>query len=143
MFYHKQKEIQPEILLDNDNKTFHYAVRPGELLIFNLNCLFLCLISNFIVAILIAQIFGLFPLYGISSKNPKDITFKWISLRTFFSLFSFFSYIIVLSLIFYRQTQLGPLTASNIVGIIFFANCALIFLLFFNISQKWRTIIMK
>ncbi|CAO1392130.1 unnamed protein product [Diamesa hyperborea] len=127
MLYRKPKEIQPEPVLNDFNEdiydeTFHCAIRP---------------------VLIIGQIFGLFPLYGISSKNPKNITFKWISLRTFYSFCALLCSMFALCLVFYQQYQLGPLTASNIIGIIFYGNCAFICLLFFCLSLKWRTIVLK
>lgn len=86
--------------------------------------------------------FGLFPI-TIDSKNPQDITFKWRSCRTFFSIF----FVVVSALtscsVLKLQTEKGPLTASNIVGIVFVSSCCIICTLFFKISQNFKVVMIK
>lgn len=87
--------------------------------------------------IFISQLFGLFPISGLCSKDPRGIKFSWLSLRTLFSASFVVSSISFTFLVLYRQMQAGPLTPSNIVGIIFFANTAMICILFFKFSMKF------
>lgn len=41
------------------------------------------------------------------------------------------------------QLDYGPLTPSNIVGIIFFGMCAIICVFFFGLARKWRILMMR
>lgn len=87
--------------------------------------------------IFVAQVFGLFPISGVCSNNPKDIKFTWKSLRTWFSLpFLFGSATFSFSML-YQQSSLGALTPSNIIGFIFFGNCFLISFFFFRFSRRF------
>lgn len=47
------------------------------------------------------------------------------------------------SFVLKSQVMQGPLTASNIVGIIFFASCSLISMCFFKIAQNLRKILVQ
>jgi hypothetical protein len=89
----------------------------------------------------IAQIFGLFPI-DMNSRNPQSINFKWRSLRTVFSLIFVIGSFLTSILLFKKQLQSGPLTANNVVGIIFFGSCFLMSVLFFKLSQNWRRLMM-
>lgn len=85
------------------------------------------------------QCFGLFPL-NITSTQPHEVKFCWKSLKTMFS----FVFIIccLLTTLFSLKSQLevGPLSPVNIIRTIFYLVCAIICILFFRISQKWRSL---
>lgn len=81
----------------------------------------------------------MFPI-DISSKNPQKIIFKWISLRTFFALIFVAGSSITTLAVLKHQMSLGPLTASNIRGVLFFTSCAIICILFFRFSLNFKTI---
>lgn len=89
-----------------------------------------------------AKLFGLFPI-NINCSDPREIAFSWRSIRTAFSsifiLGSFLSSLAVLKI----QVQKGPLTAANIIGIVFFGTCCIGNILLFKIAQKWRILIMR
>ena len=87
---------------------------------------------------MIAQLFGLFPLDH--SKNPDAVQFKWKSLRTIYSLLFLLSSISVAFLVLYKKLEEGSLSPSNIVGFIFFGNCACACFFFLLLSQHWRKI---
>jgi hypothetical protein len=57
-----------------------------------------------------AQIFGLFPLSGLFTDDPDNVKFKWISLRTAFSLSFICLDIFAIFSSFIHQYQQGPLT---------------------------------
>lgn len=84
------------------------------------------------------KFFGLFPLDGLDAKNPCDIEFKWKSLRSMFSLMFVFTSSLTTILVLKTQIQTGPLTPRNIVGIVFFSICAIICILFFRLSKKFK-----
>lgn len=89
---------------------------------------------------MIAQLFGLFPLDNISSNNPDAIKFKWKSFRTIFSLLFLLSSFSVAFLVLYKKAEEGSLSPSNIIGFIFYGNCACVCLFFFLLSQHWQKI---
>lgn len=95
-----------------------------------------------LLVILISQTFGLFPVSGIRSKNPQDITFRWISLRLVFS--SFFIIYDVFALKTVAGVQFGTgINARNAAGILFFGNCICINILFLKLSLEWKTIMIR
>lgn len=88
-----------------------------------------------------AKLFGLFPL-NISRKQPHEIMFKWENYRTVIS--AIFIFCCGMTTVFNAKNQLdqGPLTASNVVGVVFFGVCCTIAGSFFVISQRFRRLIM-
>lgn len=72
-----------------------------------------------------------------------NLTFKWKSFRTLCSLFVIFSSGLTSCFILNHQLSLGPLTARNIIGVIFFSCCCSIAVLLFRISMKWRMLMVK
>jgi hypothetical protein len=56
------------------------------------------------------QFFGLFPLSGLLTDDPNNVKFKWLSLRTAFSLSFICSAIFAAFSILIYQYQQGPLT---------------------------------
>lgn len=52
-------------------------------------------------AIIILQIFGFMPLDGISSSNPDDLKFKWVSIKTLYAIWNVIcaSFIIIMGTI--------------------------------------------
>lgn len=76
----------------------------------------------------------------MSSNDPKKLKFSWCSLRTLFSaVFVAFSFVF-LAMMFYRQVKQGPLSPSNVVGIFFYGNCAMISVFFFEFAMKFSLI---
>lgn len=93
-------------------------------------------------AIRVGKVFGLFPI-EIDSKNPSKISFKWRSWKTFFSIIFVIGSFLTASFVLKGQMEKGPLTASNIVGIIFYSSCCTISILFFKISQRWKLLMVE
>lgn len=147
MWYHESREAtrKAEFSFDERNyeKSFYCAMKPGESLLVDFSSFLLFLIhQNFnqcfsFSAIRIGKVFGLFPI-EIDSKNPNEIRFKWRALKTFFSIIFIIGSFLTTCVVLKSQTEKGPLTASNIVGIIFFSSCCTISILFFKISQRLR-----
>lgn len=132
--------------LDNVNyeKSFLCAVKPGDRLR-NLCCLIKLIlwIVVFFLALFLAQLFGLFPVAGVNSKDPKDIKFTWKSFRALFSMCFVVTSLVVSFMVLYRQCQAGPLSPSNIVGVLFFFNCAMICILLFRFSTKFGDVMQQ
>lgn len=87
--------------------------------------------------IFISKIFGLFPISGWSSEDPKDIKFQWKSFPTLFSICIVFASFSLSFLMLHRICQSGPLTPANIIGFIFFFSCAMACAFFFKLSMKF------
>lgn len=96
-----------------------------------------------IAAILISMLFGLFPISGLFTKDPHRITFKWMSLHTLFSGCFIVSSLGYTLLSLHNQVRSGPLTPSNIVGIIFFISCCTISILFFKLAMNFGKIMQR
>lgn len=94
-----------------------------------------------ILVIIFSQFLGLFPISGLSSRDPKKIQFTWLSIRTLFSICFVFVSIFTAFLNLYRQIESGPLTPSNIIGFIFYGNCAMICVFFFKFSTNFNEVI--
>ena len=93
-------------------------------------------------ALAIANCFGLFPV-NINHENPQKINFKWASPRTFVSIVFIICSSLTTCCILKAQTEKGPLTTSNIIGIVFYLSCTIIFILFFKIAQNFGLLIVK
>jgi gustatory receptor len=90
----------------------------------------------------IGKLFGLFPI-NVDSKNPQEIIFKWKSPRTFFSLIFIVASSLIAFIVLKSQAENGPLTASNIVGVIFFLSCCIVCVLFFKVSQNFKLLMLN
>lgn len=75
--------------------------------------------------------------------QPHEVKFRWRSFKSAFS--SLFVLCSALTMLFSLKSQLdlGPLSPTNIIGTIFFGTCTIICILFFSISQKWRSLMMR
>ncbi|XP_070501293.1 gustatory receptor for sugar taste 64a-like [Chironomus tepperi] len=109
-----------EHLSDEDyEKSFYCAIKP---------------------ALNVGKIFGLFPI-NINTKQPLEISFEWKSYRTViavtFILWAGMTAIFNLK----TQTEAGPLTPSNVVGVIFFTVCTVISILFFKKARELRRLL--
>lgn len=94
----------------------------------------------FLSVIFISQLFGLFPISGLNSRDPKHIKFQWKSLSSLFSMFFVLISIFASFLVLYRLCQSGPLTPSTIVGFIFYFNCFLACAFFFEFALRFSDI---
>ena len=90
--------------------------------------------------IYVSKLFGLFPISGLNSKDPKNIKFQWKSFPTLFSICFIFTSISVSFLVLYLQSQSGPLSPPNLVGFIFFFNCAMTCVLLFRFSSRFANV---
>lgn len=95
-----------------------------------------------LLVILISQTFGFFPLSGITSKNPQDINFRWISFRLLFSLLFIIYDAFALKTVASVQFGTG-INARNAAGILFFSNSVSINILFLKLASEWKSIMIK
>jgi gustatory receptor len=89
------------------------------------------------------MLFGLFPISGLFTRDPQKLKFSWLSLRTVFSgcfIAASASYAL---LNLYFQVNEGPLTPSNVVGVIFFGNCCIISIFFFKFAMNFGEIMQR
>ena len=85
------------------------------------------------------QLFGMFPISGATNRDPNTVQYRWISIRTLYSL------LIICTSLMYAITEakrLKPLgmNATNINGLVFSLTNVVTEILFFNLSMKWGSI---
>lgn len=88
-----------------------------------------------------AKFFGLFPI-NINAKQAHEIQFEWIHFRTIISLVFIFNCMMFSIFSLKAQIDQGPLSAANVVGVIFFNICTIIAISFFRISMRFRYLMM-
>ncbi|XP_041973952.1 uncharacterized protein LOC121729495 [Aricia agestis] len=90
--------------------------------------------------LVIGQIFSLMPVNGILSKNPKDMQFKWVSSKCFYSLASLlgqmFITIMCIIRVFSSKTSLDHTTP-----IIFYGTTCVSMMLFLRVAIQWPTLV--
>lgn len=108
---------------------------------FNFFRMFSLMSWNFAV-IYFARCFCLFPV-DISTPNPQQVIFKWKSLRTVLPLLAIISSGLTSCCSFAYQASLGPLTARNLSGAVFFFCCCWNSICLFRVSIKWKILMTK
>lgn len=129
-FPNRRQVLRLEFLLCNKARLAIYAT-DNRLLKFYLSVIYL------------SQVFGLFPVSGLRSKDPKNVAFKWKSLRTLLSLCFVVTTATISMIVWQKQAEAGPITPSNMIGIVFFVNCFLICLLFFQFSLQFGDLMVQ
>lgn len=81
--------------------------------------------------------FGHFPI-NLNTKNPLELNFKWRSLRVCFTLLLICCSASVSIVVLKNQAKIGPLTPRNILGVLFFSSCFLIYVFIFQKATQWR-----
>uniref|UniRef100_A0A182PZ30 Gustatory receptor n=1 Tax=Anopheles epiroticus TaxID=199890 RepID=A0A182PZ30_9DIPT len=114
------RKLWPKIV-DDERDTFLRGIRPF---------------------VILGQLFGIFPLYGITGNDPDRYRLKWFSLRVVLNLT-----VIVTALVQtyyeYIRLKLIGINAKNVSGLIFFIDACLINVLFLNLATKWRSVAAK
>lgn len=90
--------------------------------------------------LIIAQVFALMPVRGISSKFAEDLSFRWMSFRTCYSLIvivcfgvtSGFMAMFVISIDF---------NFDSVETLIFYGSIFAISLAFFQLATKWPAVV--
>ncbi|XP_055543532.1 uncharacterized protein LOC129729076 [Wyeomyia smithii] len=92
--------------------------------------------------IFVSQLFSLFPVEGIFAKDNQQIVFRWVSLRTFYSLsmLGMGGLVIVAQL---NHVASSNVTASSIAAILYYAFNYGGMICFLIIAIQWRTIMSK
>lgn len=88
-------------------------------------------------ALRVSQLFGLFPV-NFEAENPKEIQFCWRSWRAAVSVIFIVCVTFTALTILKVQVQQGPLTASNIAGVIFFSSCAFVAIQFLRVALSLK-----
>lgn len=96
---------------------------------------------HFLVVVL-GQIFGIFPIYGIMSRDPQHLRLKWFSVRVILNLTVVFTALMQAYFEYQRLATIG-VNAKNVSGLIFFIDACLINVLFLNLATGWRAIAVK
>ena len=139
-----RQKLCPKIV-DDDRDTFLRGIRPCKL--FSLlgvvmdTAYFVALPFLYTVVIL-GQMFGIFPIYGVTRNDPERFRLKWFSLRVILNLT-----VVVTALLqaYYEYGRLKAIgiNAKNVSSLIFFIDACLINVLFLNLATKWRSVAMK
>uniref|UniRef100_A0A182SCH9 Gustatory receptor n=1 Tax=Anopheles maculatus TaxID=74869 RepID=A0A182SCH9_9DIPT len=108
-------------MVDDERDTFLRGVRPF---------------------IILGQVFGIFPIYGITANEPTRLRLKWFSLRVILNLTIVVTALVQAYLEYGRLKMIG-INAKNVSGLIFFLDACLINVLFLNLATKWRTVAAK
>lgn len=152
MWYRETRVKSSHINFHFENGTyresFYCAIKPGKVLASKRKrrspakeWKFIYL-RTFATALRVAQLFGLFPV-SFGAENPQEIQFRWHSPRTAFSLVFIVCASLTTLMVFKDQIALGPLTAANIIGIIFFSSCAAVGILFLRVTQRLSEFLMR
>ncbi|XP_063705920.1 gustatory receptor for sugar taste 64a-like [Culicoides brevitarsis] len=97
--------------------------------------------------LLVAQIFGVFPVLGISASNCSHLRFQWFSFRAIYSAF-FICFCIFMACSemyrIHRSDAVDPnyTNAKSLAGLVFYMvnSCATI--IFFYIATRWKKLMM-
>uniref|UniRef100_A0A3F2Z0D4 Gustatory receptor n=1 Tax=Anopheles merus TaxID=30066 RepID=A0A3F2Z0D4_ANOME len=115
-----RQKLCPKIV-DDDRDTFLRGIRPF---------------------VILGQMFGIFPIYGVTRNDPERFRLKWFSLRVILNLT-----VVVTALLqaYYEYGRLKTIgiNAKNVSSLIFFIDACLINVLFLNLATKWRSVAMK
>jgi gustatory receptor len=133
-----------DIIIDSDfhfedkyfDGSFHEASKLGELVV---SLKLFKFVKCKIAVWRIGKFFGLFPI-NIKSRNPREIIFKWFSLRTFISIIfifcCFFCVYFEASRLFFIAKD-PEISMSSIAGVIFYLSVFAGYNFLFNISLKF------
>lgn len=87
--------------------------------------------------IALAQFFFTFPIYEFYNKDFNQIRFKWISIKTFLSMFLLFFGIFSTMLYIWRISETG-LTLDGFGAILFFAQSSFSSWILISLAKKWK-----
>ncbi|XP_035900725.1 gustatory receptor for sugar taste 64a-like isoform X2 [Anopheles stephensi] len=92
--------------------------------------------------IILGQLFGIFPIYGITANEPTRLRLKWFSVRVILNLTVVVTALVQAYYEYGRLKMIG-INAKNVSGLIFYLDACLINVLFLNLATKWRTVAAK
>lgn len=98
--------------------------------------------SEFFIVIIIAQIFALMPVRGISSKYAEDLSFEWFCFRSCYSLVVCILFGIT-SCYMAAFVMLVNFDFDSVETLVFYASIFAIALAFFQLATKWPAVIME
>ncbi|XP_059226961.1 gustatory receptor for sugar taste 64e isoform X3 [Stomoxys calcitrans] len=92
--------------------------------------------------LLMAQVFALMPVNGISSNSAQDLKFSWTMVRTWYSFVITVCFGICsgFNIVFAFR---GVFSFDSVEGIMFYTSIFLIALIFFRMSQKWPSLMQQ
>ncbi|KYB27367.1 hypothetical protein TcasGA2_TC033212 [Tribolium castaneum] len=93
--------------------------------------------------IVIAQIFGYFPVQGVLSNEPIFLNFSWFSLRVVSSLVTIITGVVIVFGHIRLMAVGGGYSQFEMNGIIFYACGTLSCIFFLKLSMEWQSIMLK
>ncbi|CAO1403359.1 unnamed protein product [Diamesa serratosioi] len=91
--------------------------------------------------ILLAQLFGVFPICGVFAKNVKNVNFKWTNFRSIYAILWVVNGIFISYLELLRLTHVGLINAKTISSIIFMISNVLSGIFFLQLAKEWPRLI--
>uniref|UniRef100_A0A182J916 Uncharacterized protein n=1 Tax=Anopheles atroparvus TaxID=41427 RepID=A0A182J916_ANOAO len=92
--------------------------------------------------VILGQVFGMFPIDGISRSDPAQLRLKWFSFRVLLNLTVVVT-ALVQSYYEYQRLMMIGINAKNVSGLIFYIDACLINVLFLNLATGWRAVAAK
>ncbi|KAM7355990.1 gustatory receptor 64e isoform 2-T3 [Cochliomyia hominivorax] len=92
--------------------------------------------------LILAQLFAVMPLAGITSSSSYDLKFSWRFLRTWYSLLVIlaFGFFMAITIAFVFR---GVFNFDSVEGVIFYASIFFIALTFFHMTPKWPVLMQQ
>lgn len=84
-----------------------------------------------------ARLFGVMPVAGLTSKNPKDLMFSWISLRTIHTGILIIGFMFFNVLSFYRTITNTNTNITKMTPIVFYSSNLYAMICFVSIARKF------
>lgn len=122
MKFIKVKELKSDLktdIVECRNPSFHNSVGP---------------------ALMFGQFFGAIPVCGVLAKDEESVKFKWLSVRTIYSMLFLLCGTIESSLGTRRFLRLG-FNVHFAEGLMFFITAMIRAFMFFQLAREWSTII--
>ncbi|EDW70117.2 gustatory receptor 64e, isoform C [Drosophila virilis] len=92
--------------------------------------------------LIIAQVFALMPVRGITSKHAEDLSFSWMSLRSCYSMIVIVSFGIVSGFMALFVMRIN-FDFDSVQTLIFYGSIFAISLAFFQLATKWPAVALE
>nr|AID61259.1 gustatory receptor [Calliphora stygia] len=92
--------------------------------------------------LVLAQIFAIMPLAGVTSNSAYDLKFSWRFIRTWYSVLTLISFAFFMGITVAFAFS-GVFNFDSVEGLIFFSSNFFIALTFFNMTRKWPALMQQ
>jgi len=98
--------------------------------------------SHFSVVLIIAQIFALMPVRGITSDFAEDLSFSWMSFRTCYALIVSILFLITSGYMAAFVMQVN-FDFDSVETLVFYGSIFAISVAFFQLATKWPAVVQE